>query len=193
MEVEELFKLAELTDALRNTERQMFLAGSDRHENDLEHQYQLAFIAWSIIDREGLTLNRQLVLEYSLIHDVVEAYVGDTFFFADEQARTGKKERERLAIKKIQQDFPSWPELAERIREYEDQVSAEAKFVFALDCLIPIINNIRANGRIWKEHGITFDELIVKIEPKIKVDPTVKRLCGQLLEILKKDSAKYFG
>ena len=39
--------------ALQKVERAIYIPGEDRKENDAEHSYQLAMLAWYLIQKQG--------------------------------------------------------------------------------------------------------------------------------------------
>ena len=50
-------------------------------ETSNEHSYQVAMVAWFLIEQDNLKLNRELCLMYAMVHDLVEVYAGDTFIY----------------------------------------------------------------------------------------------------------------
>src|ERR1035437_6388752 len=75
----------------------------DRFENDAEHSYQLAMVAWFLIEQDKLKLNKELCSMYALAHDLVEVYAGDTYFL-DANHALSKVKREKEALQKIKKD-----------------------------------------------------------------------------------------
>lgn len=69
-------------------------------ENDTEHSYQLAMVAWFLIEQDKLKLNKEKCFMYALSHDLVEIYAGDTFAF-DKKHNLSKQKREKGALTKI--------------------------------------------------------------------------------------------
>jgi 5'-deoxynucleotidase YfbR-like HD superfamily hydrolase len=62
----------------QKVERVIFVPGNERNENDVEHSYLLAMLAWQIAEMVAPHLSRKKVLKYALVHDLVEV-CGDTF------------------------------------------------------------------------------------------------------------------
>ncbi len=162
--------------------------GVKRYSNVVEHSYQLTLMAWYIIDKEKLPLNKDLVIKYSLIHDLVETYAGDTYIY-DTAGKETKEKRECEAQKRIQKEFPDFEDLNTLIEKYENKADAESRFVYALDKLIDPINIYLDDGKIWHKKKITLQMLINNKTDKIKTDKTVTKYYKQLLTLLenKKD------
>ena len=82
-------------DKFKDVKREIFL--KDRNENDAEHSWHLAMFV--ILFERDLPekLDFKKMLKFALMHDLVEIYAGDTFFF-DEEGRKDKKERETATL-----------------------------------------------------------------------------------------------
>ena len=190
MDIESILRFSKLLHGLQQVKRKIFANGEDRLENDAEHQYQLALMAWYIIDSEKLNLDKDLVIKYGLIHDFVEVYAGDTYFYGD---RSGKIEREKLAALKLLNEYPEFPNLHELIENYEGQIDEEARFIYALDKLLPIINIYVDEGRTWKEHGITRQMILENKTEKCAGHPCVKAYFEKFVVRLKDEEPDLFS
>lgn len=73
-DLQKIFSYLHFLDEFRRIKRAYNATGEDRKENDMEHSYQLAMLAWYIIDTQGLSLEKDLVLKYCMVHDLVEVY-----------------------------------------------------------------------------------------------------------------------
>lgn len=182
-----------LLNTFRNTERVVYVPGQDRLENDLEHTCTLALAAWFLVDVLQLPYSKERVLELALAHDLVEIHAGDTFFYAPEEIKKQKAEKESEAQKLLQNNYPNWPRLHEVIEDYQTRSSDEAKFVAALDKILPIIHIMQDGGRIWREKHISLDDLERAKREKIAISPIIMPLFEELVTMLKKDEEKYFG
>lgn len=187
-----LLKFTSFTHKFQQVKRIIFVTGEDRLENDSEHSFQLALLGWYIISSSKLDLNIDLVIKYSLVHDLVETYAGDTYFHTtDRKERDSKVDREAEAAKRIQEEFPDFDDLHTLIQDYESKSNPEAKFVYALDKLIPVLNIYLDNGRSWHEHKVTLKMARTKDE-KIAVSPEVTKLWKELVKLLEKDEDTLF-
>ncbi|MDB5190388.1 MAG: metal dependent phosphohydrolase, putative hydrolase of superfamily [Parcubacteria group bacterium] len=193
MNLDRLFKFSNLVGAFQKIERTLYIPGTDRHENDVEHSYHLAMTAWYLIRSEKLTLDLDVVLKYALIHDLVEVYAGDTFVFSNDAGHVeSKHERELAAAKRLEEEFPEFPDMHSTIQEYEKRESREAKFVYALDKVLPILINYEGKGRAWKEHGVTLERLKGEKENKISLSPEIVPYFDALIELLTKEEGAIF-
>ena len=180
--LEKILKFIEFTHEIQSVERAIYIRGKERKENDMEHQYQLAMLAWYIIVTEKLKLDKEKVIQYALIHDIVEAYAGDTFFFGP---RNGKAKRERAAAKRLVKEFPEFKDLHRMIEKYEHKKDKESRFVYALDKILPICNIYFDNGRLWKESQVSLPLLLSKKKAKVAVAPELKPYYKELTALLK--------
>lgn len=165
-------------------ERVIYFPGTNRQENDQEHSYSLAMTAWYLIASNKLPLNVQKVLEYALVHDLVEVFAGDTYIYGDSEHLSSKEEREAEAAKRLIEAHPEFQELHATIAEYMGHEDAESRFVYALDKVLPVLLIHSDGGRTWKEKKITLDMLISHKTSKVAVSPEIQAYFDELVEIL---------
>lgn len=182
--IKHIIKFVKLTNKFQQVKRAILVKDEDRHENDLEHSYQLAMLAWYMADANNLKLNRKKLFMYSLAHDLVEVYAGDTNFY--KQNKSQKAKLEHKAIKRLQREFPEFSDLHKTIAGYELKKDKESKFVYALDKVVPILNIYLDKGRTWKVDNVTLEMLIkFKTEPVAK-SPEIQKYFNQLTKLLKR-------
>lgn len=192
--MEKLLEFSRTLSAFARVERITWMPGTERKENDVEHSYHLAMMAWYLIESEGLDLDVSRVLKYALVHDLVEVHAGDTPVWSrNEEHHASKQEREAAAARQLQQEYPEFPELHTCIQEYEDLVNAESRFVYALDKLVPMILIQEDGGRSWKEEEVTLDMIREKKSSMIAVSPEVEPYFHMLLVVIEeaKVTAEY--
>jgi putative hydrolase of HD superfamily len=134
------------------------MGDAGRPENDVEHSYGLAMTCWYLHPKIAPKLDLLKILQYALAHDIVELHAGDTFIFDAELAAT-KEQRERDGLVQIRHDWPDFSELADYAESYMDKVDPEARFVKAVDKLLPVIM-IELDDKptdVWKRLGITLE------------------------------------
>lgn len=182
----------QLLHKFQSVERVAYTADLARHENDVEHSYFLAIFCWYLCDSLELSYAKEKVLRYALVHDLHEAYAGDTFIF-DAEAKKTKKEREEKARLRIAGEFPEFKELHTTIETYENQKDAEAQFVHAVDKLIPFLINYMQGGKIWKEMKISYNEVVAHKREKIGGQKEVGELFEQIITLIGDDWQKYFA
>lgn len=193
MNIDSLLKYAAFIEKFRAVIRLIHVTGEDRDENDLEHSGQMALIAIYVVDAAKLNLNLEKVLLFSLAHDLVEAYAGDVPFHqvGGEAGAQAKHERETAALQRIAAEFPEHPMLATIIAEYEQRESPEAKFVYALDKLLPVLNIYLDNGRSWKRDGVSFEMVRTK-DNKISEFPGLLPIWEELTAKLQENHDNLF-
>lgn len=192
-ELNNLFKFNQLLNDFRKVERVVRANDRDRWENDVEHSYQLAMLAWYIVSSKKLNLDVNKVVRYALVHDFVEVYAGDTFFYGDEKELATKEKREKDALKKLKKELLEFPDMIDLVEDYENKIDKESKFIYALDKIEPILNIYQDGGRTWKEKDITIDMLYSKKKDKVAVDPTIKKYFDSIIELLKKEEKQLFN
>ncbi|MES2953373.1 MAG: HD domain-containing protein [Patescibacteria group bacterium] len=188
MNLDSLLRFVALTHEFQKIERKLYVAGLSRKENDVEHSYQLALLAWYVVSTQKISLDVDKVIRYAMVHDFVEVFAGDTFFFGE---RSGKEEREREAALRLQKEYPEFSELHEWIAAYESKADPESLFVYALDKVVPILNIYLDGGRTWKEHGITFEQLFLN-KQKVINEPRVRVLFDELMARLRDEAPSLF-
>lgn len=193
--MEELLKFVELTQEFKGVRRKIILPKENREENDAEHSYQLALVAWYLISTQNLKLDAGLAMRYALIHDLVEVYAGDTpagMHKGFEEERRTKHEREAVAIEDLKKNFPEFSEMHEFITKYELRADEESRFVYALDKVIPLLNIYLDRGHSWKVHGISLEDVLVDKTSKVSISPEVKKYFDEITEILRTEQASLF-
>lgn len=192
MELTKILEFIKFTHKYQEVVRLIYVVGKDRNENDAEHAFQLALFAWYLVDAMKLKLDTGKVLMYALAHDLVETYAGDTFFHSkDKQLQASKKDREAAAAARIKAEFPEFPELHKAIDDYENLVDEEAKFVYALDKMIPVLNIYLDDGRSWRRDEVTLEMIRTKDE-KIAVSPELVDIWKQVTELLDNEKERLF-
>ena len=150
------------TDKLKRILRQTLVTQDKTQENDAEHSWHLAMMAFLLSEYSNdSTLNILRVMKMVLIQDLVEIYAGDTFCY-DYEAAKDKEEREIQAADKIFALLPvdQSQELRLMWDEFEEQTSPEARFAAALDRLQPLILNFNTQGTSWQKHGVKRNQVI---------------------------------
>lgn len=155
------FQFVAEIDKLKTVLRQSYIMNAGRRENSAEHSWHLAVMAMVLAEHADEEVDLCRALRMLLLHDIVEIDAGDTYCY-DEQAALDKAEREHRAADRI---FGMLPEdqasaLREFWDEYEAQVTPEARFAMALDRLMPLLHSYCTEGKSWREHGISRDQVL---------------------------------
>ena len=143
-------------DKEKNILRQTHLSGHGRNENDAEHAWHMAIMAYLLREYSNEPVDITRVMLMCLIHDVVEIDAGDTYAY-DEEGKKTQKAREEAAKERIYSLLPEdqKEELAAIFDEFEERKTPESKFAHAMDNLQPLMLNNSNDGGDWREHGVS--------------------------------------
>ena len=135
--------------------RQTHITGLKRKENDAEHAWHMAIMAYLLREYSNKDIDILKVILMCLIHDIVEIDAGDTYAYDSVNLETQKK-RENIAKERIFSLLPDEQktEMISLFDEFEENITPEANFAHAMDNLQPLILNDSNNGADWREHGI---------------------------------------
>lgn len=154
-------RIAELQQFIANfsrIERVPQLADTGRRENDVDHSFGLALTCWFLAPKIAPDLDLAKILTYALAHDTVEIYAGDTYVWADKALLDSKSAREDAAIQSLARDWSDFPELANSAQGYKEHADEEAKFVYAIDKILPtLMINLGEKSAFWTRHKITLE------------------------------------
>ncbi len=147
-------------DKEKNVLRRTHLSGGGRRENDAEHAWHMAIMAYLLREYSNEPVDISRVMIMCLIHDIVEIDAGDTYCYDPEGVKT-QKERENRAKERIFSLLPADQKdaLTALFDEFEEALTPEARFAHAMDNLQPLILNNSNRGADWLEHGITADKV----------------------------------
>ena len=142
-------------DKMKNIYRQTYVLHEDRKENDAEHSWHLAILAFLLAEYASVPIDVTKVMKMVLVHDVVEIDAGDTYCY-DEGGNKTKAEREEKSAQRVFGLLPDdqKEEFYSLWREFEDNQTNDSKFAAVLDKMKPVILNYTKNGISWKEHGV---------------------------------------
>lgn len=147
-------------DKEKNIFRQTHLSGGGRRENDAEHAWHMAIMAYLLREYSNEEVDILKVIIMCLIHDVVEIDAGDTYAYDDVNIVT-QKEREDAAKERIYSLLPDDQknELIALFDEFEANETPEARFAHVMDNLQPLMLNDSNNGGDWREHQVTSEQI----------------------------------
>ena len=147
-------------DKAKNIFRQTHLSDHGRNENDAEHSWHMAIMAYLLREYSNEPIDISKVMLMCLIHDLVEIYAGDTYAYDEENLKT-QKAREDIAKEKIFSLLPEdqKKEFIKLFDEFEEYQTAESKFAHAMDNLQPLILNDSNDGGDWRDHQVTAKQI----------------------------------
>ena len=121
-------------DKEKNVLRQTHLTGHGRRENDAEHAWHMALMAYLLREYANEPVDITRVMLMCLLHDVVERIFG---LLPEDQAG----------------------EFRALFAEFDAGESADARFARAMDNLQPLLLNDSNDGGDWKEHAVTASQV----------------------------------
>ena len=156
-------------DKVKNIFRQTHLSNHGRRENDAEHSWHMAVMAYLLKEYANEEIDIAKVMLMCLIHDIVEIDAGDTYAYDEVNLET-QKEREDAAKERIFSILPKEQkeELVALFDEFEAYETAESKFAHAMDNLQPLMLNNSNGGSDWREHEVTAAQ-VYKRQSKTKL------------------------
>lgn len=192
--LQRLLEFSRILNELQKVERVIRVHQSDRWENDQEHSYSLAMLAWYICETNKLPLDREKVFQYALAHDLVEVYAGDTYLYSEDRTLLDSKpERERQAAERLIQEFPEIPMLHAAISGYVTKADPESRFVYALDKIEPVLKIYLDGGRTYREKKVTLEMLYKSKKDKVALSPEIQPYFDELIELLYSKEKELFG
>lgn len=147
-------------DKLKAVLRRTKPVGLDRRENSAEHSWQVSLLALLLAPRAREPVDPLRVVEILLVHDIPEIDSGDQIVY--QGPSTGRSADERRAAHRI---FGLLPEpqagwCIARWEEYEARQSAEAVFAYAVDRLMPVLQNLENDGQSWRENQVPLEKVL---------------------------------
>lgn len=167
---------------------------NNRKENDVEHSYQIAMMAWFLSDQFNLRLSTDKLIKYGIVHDLIEVYSGDTPVYSRDPINTAesKKEREDKALIALKKEFGDFKELIKTIENYERKADEESVFVYEIDKIVPALNIYLDNGYGWNKLNIKLEEIKQEKRKKVKNIKQLVTLMEESLALFEKEKQKLF-
>ncbi|MDJ1485823.1 HD domain-containing protein [Cytophagaceae bacterium YF14B1] len=152
-------------DKLKYIQRKTCLFNSQRKENDAEHSWHLAIMAMVLAEHANEPVDTMKVVKMLLIHDLVEIDAGDVFLF-DTAINHTNTHAERLAAERLFGLLPAEQaiEFTEIWEEFEAAATPEARFAKSIDRLEPVLQNVSNGGGTWKEHQVSYEKVVQKVQ-----------------------------
>ena len=147
-------------DKVKNVFRKNHLSGQGRNENDAEHSWHIAIMAYLLREYANEEVDASRVMLMCLIHDLVEIYAGDTYAYDTEAVKT-QKAREDAAKEQIFSMLPQEQklEMIALFDEFEACETPEARFARTMDNLQPLLLHNSNDGVDWKSYGVTSEQI----------------------------------
>lgn len=148
-------------DKEKNILRQTHLSGNGRREDDAEHAWHMAIMAYLLQEYSNEKVDIGRVMIMCLIHDIVEIDAGDTYAYDAEGLKT-QKDREERAKERIFSLLPKDQKEAMQglFDEFEAYETPESKFAHAMDNFQPLLLNRSNDGGDWVQHQVSASQVL---------------------------------
>ena len=179
-------------DKEKNVFRQTHLSDHGRNENDAEHAWHMAIMAYLLREYANAEIDIGKVMIMCLIHDIVEIDAGDTYAYDEENLKT-QKAREDAVKERI---FSLLPEDQKKdmialFDEFEAYETPESRFAHAMDNIQPLILNHSNEGGDWKEHDVHSDQVYGRQNKTRLGSETLFQMADELIQLnIKKGNLK---
>lgn len=134
-------------------------------ESDTDHTVMLGLIACAFAaEHPEMHLDIGLVARYALVHDLPEVYAGDTptTRALTPEARAEKARREARALGWLADETKALPWVATSISSYELLDTPEARYVKAMDKVLPKLCHILNDGQTLLDLGMSSTEVAAR-------------------------------
>ncbi len=159
-QIQQVFQFGVMLDKLKAITRKTKPVGLDRYENSAEHSWQICVMACLFASESKLQIDIGRVVELLLVHDIPEIEVGDQIVYAGKSAAQADAEREgalrlfnTLPETQAQWAFARW-------EEFETRQSNEAIFAYAIDRMMPILQNLQNGANSWRENNVALQQIL---------------------------------
>ena len=163
--VDAVIGLGRLALALGRVDRVTYHDDGTTPESVTDHTVMLGLLACALAPQVRADLDVGLVARYAFVHDLVEAYAGDTNTLRalDAAGRADKDRREAAAYRRIAGEFAgTLPGVPALIADYEHRRTPEARYVRACDKLLPKITHVLNGLTTIREHQVGVAELAAR-------------------------------
>lgn len=156
-----LVDIARLTFKFALVDRVTMFEDGEKYESDTDHTVMLAVCACALAEalyKDKLDIGK--VAQFAIVHDLVEAYAGDTNSInISDKNREEKEIREAESLKRIESELGGvYPWINKTIDEYERLDTKEAQFIKTLDKVMPKISHTLNKGTALKKLGVSKEE-----------------------------------
>jgi putative hydrolase of HD superfamily len=159
-DLQRIFAFIIEVDRLKAVLRKTKPVGVDRYENSAEHSWQLCLMAQMIAPYAVEPVDVVRVIEMLLVHDIPEIDAGDQIVYQgpSEARATAERDAAIRIFGLLPEPQASW--CFSRWEEFETRRSKEAVFAYAIDRLVPVLQNLRRDGGSWRENRISLERVV---------------------------------
>lgn len=157
-------------EALKREQRMNVLLDNSRHESVAEHCWHLSLLAILLEPYAPPEIDLLHVRDLITIHDLVEVYAGDSWFYSD---ATDIADREAASATRLLALLPESDRGRFRplIDEFQAQQTPEARYARALDVLHPMILSYAPGGSGPTAPQLTASIVLARKRPHLEPFP----------------------
>jgi 5'-deoxynucleotidase YfbR-like HD superfamily hydrolase len=153
----------------------------ERHENAGEHELTLGMLACSLVDKYDPTLNKGLIAQYALAHEIAKIHTGDvTVWESEDVVRKNVKDSE-LAVEYIEKSHPAASWVTQTYLSYLKLDTQEKRFSYALDTMMAhmmvLVSDHHPIRPSWEAYKHTEDVARAKVERYPMLIPLFDDIC----------------
>ena len=159
-DIQKVFDFILELDKLKSVLRKTKPLGCDRYENSAEHSWQVCLLSILLARESTKPISVVRVVELLLVHDIPEIDVGDQIAYQakyPEAVQSERKAAERI-FGLLPEPHCSW--CLNGWEEYEARQSNEAVFAYAVDRLMPVLQNLNNSGQSWIENRVPLERIL---------------------------------
>lgn len=164
-----IIKLGHLALAFGRVDRITYHDDGVTLESDTDHTVMLGLVACAFASNHLPHLDLGQVAQFALVHDLIEVYAGDTpTLQISNEERVAKRRREHVAYQRIFRQFGSTlPWIPDTIYKYECLDTPAARYVKALDKLLPKITHVLNHCVTIHKQGMSREQLIARYDDQL--------------------------
>ncbi len=168
-------------DGLKREPRTTMLVDGSRPESVAEHCWHLSLLALVLEPQAPAGLDLVHVRDLITIHDLVEVYAGDTWFYADDSDASA---REAAAASRLLELLPQHDRDRFRvlIDEFQAQETMESRYARALDVLHPMVMSYAPGGSGPTTPLLKASAVLARKRPYLEPFPVLWDLAQRLVE-----------
>jgi len=187
----QMVRFMHLMYQFQSTKRTNLAANAERRENDAEHSFQVAMVAWYLANKLNLGLETEKLLAYALVHDLPEVYAGDIDpHYSSAEERNAKSSNEEAAMDRLTKEFPQFEEMHTALRDYHSKKDSESQFIYALDKLLCFLNIHMINDPYYVvlqlKNNVGMLDDMKATHVKVRGCPEIKKLYRYLMNVVRR-------
>ena len=169
------------TDGLKSEKRTTMLADGSRSESVAEHCWHLSLLALILEPHAPPGIDLVHVRNLITIHDLVEVYAGDTWFYSDD---VDSSTREAASAVKLLALLPKVgrDNLQAMMDEFQAQKTPESRYARALDVLHPMVISYAQGGFDATKPLLRASMILDRKRPYLEAFPVLWDFAQRLVE-----------